>query len=78
MLISRKPYCNWCENRCSEAYGPSDYQLYICDVEEFAKRFPERVKDGFFMVKEKMRCPDKKYFKPIYTIEQVRKHNNHK
>lgn len=78
MLISRKPYCNWCKHRCSEAYGPSDYQLYICEVEEFTKRFPEHVYDGFFMVKEKQRCPDKRFFDPIYTIEQVREHNHHK
>ena len=77
MLISRKPHCNWCKNR-GTAWSAHDYHLYACCVEEFAKRFPNRCDDGIFMVTEKMRCPDKKYFVPIYTIEQVRQHNNHK
>ena len=76
-LISCKPHCNWCQNR-SSAYGPSDYRLYICGVEEFAKRYPDQCRDGMFMVTEKMRCPDKRFFKPIYTREEVAKHNNHK
>ena len=77
MLISRKPHCNWCDNRRS-ADPRADYQLYPCACKELAMKFPDRCIDGCFMVKEKMRCPDKRYFKPLYTIEQVREHNNHK
>jgi hypothetical protein len=52
--------------------------LYVCGVEEFAKRFPDQCRDGMFMVTEKMRCPDKRFFKAIYTREEVAKHNGHK
>ena len=33
MLISRKPYCNNCQNRGS-AYGPTDYVWYPCSKGE--------------------------------------------
>lgn len=78
MLISRKPYCNWCQNRGHSPFGEYDYKLYSCSCEELAKLYPERVKDGIFMVTEKMRCPNKNFFKPLYTLEQVKQHNNHK
>ena len=78
MLISRKPYCNWCKHRCSSAYGPSDYRLYICGVKELADKYPERCRDGMFMVTEKMRCPDKTFFDPTYTKEQQKINNHHK
>lgn len=76
-LISCKPHCNWCQNRGS-AYAPCDYRRYPCAVKEFVERFPDKCHDGMFMVTEKMRCPDKRFFKPIYTREQVAEHNNHK
>ena len=77
MLLSRKPHCNWCERRGS-ADGRTDYELYPCSCPELAARFPDKCLDGCFMVKEKMRCPDKRYFKPLYTMEQVKVHNHHK
>ncbi len=77
MLISRKPYCNNCKRR-GLADGTTDYHLYPCDCEELAKKYPERTRYGLFYVTEKMRCPDKRFFDPIYTLEQVREHNHHK
>ena len=82
-LISCKPYCNWCENRCQAADGTKDYQLYICACgEELHKLHPDKIhwdeKEKMGFVREKQRCPDKRFFKPIYTLEQVREHNHHK
>jgi hypothetical protein len=77
MLISRKPYCNNCNNR-GPADATTDYHLYPCGCEELAKKYPERTRYGLFYVTEKMRCPDKRFFDPIYTLEQVREHNHHK
>ena len=80
MLISRKPYCNNCQNRGS-AYGPTDYTWYPCSKgEEIDKVRPGIMHkcDGLFMVGEKWRCPDKRFFNPIYTKEQQLKYNNHK
>lgn len=81
-LISRKPYCNWCENR-GQAWGPHNYQLYPCSCgEEIAKLHPGKIRwdknEKMGLVKEKQRCPDKRFFKPIYTLEQVRQYNHHK
>ena len=77
MLISRKPYCNFCKLRGS-ADSRTDYHLYPCACKELAKKFPDKCIDGIFMVTEKMRCPDKRFFAPIYSIEDIKKHNNHK
>ena len=82
MLISRKPYCNNCENRGS-AWGPHDYQNYPCSKgEEINKKRPgvlhyDKSEDMYF-IGEKMRCPCKEFFVPIYTKEQQLKHNHHK
>lgn len=77
-LISRKPYCNNCLNR-GKALAYTDYRLYPCCVNELAEKFPDKVlKSGIFAVTEKMRCPDKAFFKPIYSKEEQRKYNNHK
>lgn len=82
MLYSRKPYCQNCQNRGS-ADGTHDYHLYPCScAEEIAKEHPDKIywdeKDKMGYVTEKQRCPDKRFFKPIYTIEQLKEHNNHK
>lgn len=83
MLISRKPYCNNCKNR-GQAWGPFDYCLYTCSCgEEIYKLHPDKIitkksEPGIYFVTEKQRCPDKRFFKPLYTKEQQLEHNHHK
>lgn len=80
MLISRKPYCKNCKNRGS-AYGPSDYVWYLCskgkEIDDVRPGIMHKC-DGLYMTGENWRCPDKRFFDPIYTKEQQLKHNNHK
>lgn len=83
MLISRKPYCNNCKHR-GDAWGIFDYRWYACECgEEIHKLHPDKIKEfksepGIYFVSEKQRCPDKRFFDPIYTKEQQCKYNNHK
>lgn len=82
MLISRKPYCNNCKNRGS-AWGPHDYQDYPClKGEEINKERPGVLFynkwENMYFVGEKMRCPVKRFFIPLYTKKEQLEHNHHK
>lgn len=83
MLISRKPFCNNCKNR-GTAWGPSDYNLYPCSCgAEIHKLHPNKIivkesEPGMYFVGERQRCPDKRFFVPIYTKEQQLQYNHHK
>lgn len=78
MLIGRKPFCKNCSRKLDIN---CDYRSYSCGAAWVAAQdagHPDEPDDRFTHLKKNSRCPDKKYFIPAYTLEQVRKHNHHK
>ena len=78
MLIGRKPFCKNCDRHLAIN---QDYETYCCGAAWLSAKdngHPDEPDKRFMHLKKNSRCPDKKYFRPIYTIEQVREHNHHK
>lgn len=76
--IGRKPFCKNCDRKLGIN---CDYKTYTCGAAYIAAENSgktDEVDERFTHLKKNSRCPDKTYFIPRWTIEEVRKYNNHK